>query len=192
MAKNEELNSVKKEAKSGDKDLIDELPIKPDKKWLHMDKIEYEKLEWMMRKPTNVVKKGEEVAEGEKGSSARFDFNGDLVAPDAEIPMSRALHHHGNEPDLAGYTLDELFHLSRSKFNQQRVLALQTLANIIKKCHLGEYYDKIKSGAKSEEEELDDKDNLLNQLIDGGVLFLLRWCLGNNLNLLTLKKKCIT
>lgn len=46
--------------------------------------------------------------------------------------MTAALHHHGEEPDAAGYTLEELFHLSRSTILQQRVIALQTLANIIR------------------------------------------------------------
>ena len=31
-------------------ELLNELPIKPDKKWLHMDKIEYEKLSNMMKR----------------------------------------------------------------------------------------------------------------------------------------------
>lgn len=35
----------------------------------------------------------------------------------------------------AGYSLQELFMLSRSHFNQQRMLALSTLANILSKVH---------------------------------------------------------
>jgi hypothetical protein len=93
------------------------------------------------------------------------------------------LHHHGNEPDLAGYTLDELFHLARSKFNQQRVLALQTIGNILAKFHQGAHHDIVKSGSDKNEDQLDreenDNHNLLNQLIDGGVLYLLRWSLDD-------------
>ena len=89
---------------------------------------------------------------------------------------------------MAGYTLDELFHLSRSKFNQQRVLALQVISNILAKCHQGDYYEIIKAGTytnKNEpgDDELEknenDKHNLLNQLIDRGVLYLLRWSLDD-------------
>jgi hypothetical protein len=49
------------------------------------------------------------------------------------IPEYLGLHHHGDEPDRAGYTLEELFLLSRSNFLQQRVLAINTLAKIIDK-----------------------------------------------------------
>ncbi|RNA07214.1 RNA polymerase II-associated 1 [Brachionus plicatilis] len=153
-----------------DQDILEQLHIKPNKKWLHMDKIEYDKLEWML-KPRNVAK-----TEGSK--SARFDFEGNLVAPEEEVPTIRALHHHGSEPDLAGYTLDELFHLARSKFNQQRVLALQTLGNILKRCHFGDYHEVIKSADDTQEQE-NDQNNLLNQLVEGGILFLLRWNLDD-------------
>jgi RNA polymerase II-associated protein 1 len=46
--------------------------------------------------------------------------------------VTAALHHHGENPEAAGYTLDELFHLSRATILQQRVIALQTIANIIR------------------------------------------------------------
>ena len=154
-----------------------------------MNKIEYDKLEWMIKPKNNVE------TLSEKSSSARFDFEGNLITPKEglEVPVTKALHHHGNEPDLAGYTLDELFHLARSKFNQQRVLALQTLSNIVSKCHLGYYSDKIKSGKlknvggeetelideDDDEESENDKHNLLNQLIQGGILFLARCSLDD-------------
>jgi len=78
--------------------------------------------------------------------------------------------------------------LSRSKFNQQRVLALQVISNILAKCHQGDYYEIIKAGSYTNKNELDDDDleknendkhNLLNQLIDGGILYLLRWSLDD-------------
>ena len=49
------------------------------------------------------------------------------------MPEYVGLHHHGEEADRAGYTLEELFLLSRSNFLQQRVLAINTLARIIEK-----------------------------------------------------------
>lgn len=112
-------------------------------------------------------------------SSARFDFSGCLISPEEDVPSHKALHHHGNEPEQAGYTLDELFHLARSKFNQQKVLALQTLGNILKKCHSGDYNEVIKSGEEPDDTSENDKNNLLNQLIEGGVLFLLRLSLDD-------------
>ena len=179
---NESNVDIKLDSSSGlnelDKDaILNELPIKPNKKWLHMDKIEYDKLEWMI-KPRHVVK-----SETNDSSSARFDFNGNLMSPNEDIAVTKALHHHGNDPDSAGYTLDELFHLARSKFNQQRVIALQTLGNILSKCHQGHYAQIVKAGKRVKpngepiEEDLDDaelendKNNLLHQLIEGGKLF---------------------
>ena len=49
------------------------------------------------------------------------------------MPEYLGLHHHGEEADRAGYTLEELFLLSRSNFLPQRVLAVNTLARIIEK-----------------------------------------------------------
>jgi hypothetical protein len=38
-----------------------------------------------------------------------------LTAEQAEsIPVSEGLHHHGDEPTQAGYTLDEILHLLHS------------------------------------------------------------------------------
>ena len=58
-------------------------------------------------------------------------LQGNLVAPDQDRPTHEGLHHHGKEPERAGYSLEELFQLSRSTNMQQRVLSLNTLANII-------------------------------------------------------------
>ena len=157
-------------------EFLSQLPIKPDKKWLHMDKIEYDKLEWMIKaKP--VVK-----TDSNAPLPARFNFQGDVMKEGEEVPVTAALHHHGSEPDAAGYSLDELFHLARSNFNQQRVIALQTLANILGKCHTGVYFEIIKMGSFAQETDQpadEDKHNLLNQLVDGGILFLLRWSLDD-------------
>jgi len=62
------------------------------------------------------------------------------------------------------------------------VIALQTIANILAKCHTGEYDDSVKSGYGNEndkDEKNNDVHNLLNQLVDGGVLYLLRWSLDD-------------
>ena len=49
-----------------------------------------------------------------------------------DIPVYLGLHHHGKDPSSPGYTLEELFILARSSFLQQRVLALQVLAKIMR------------------------------------------------------------
>ena len=71
-------------------EILNGMPIKPDKKWLNMNKIEYEKLEWMI-KPKNPIKK----SDSNESASARFDFSGNLISPDEDVPVTKALHHHG-------------------------------------------------------------------------------------------------
>lgn len=71
------------------KEFIDQLPIKPDKKWLHMDKIEYDKLEWMTKRQGSQN-------EDQTGSAARFNFNGELMERGKDVPVTQALHHHGD------------------------------------------------------------------------------------------------
>ena len=71
-------------------EILNDMPIKPNKKWLNMDKIEYEKLEWMI-KPKNILKK----MDTNESASARFDFMGNLISPEEDVPVTKALHHHG-------------------------------------------------------------------------------------------------
>ncbi|KAJ1960867.1 hypothetical protein IWQ62_004067 [Dispira parvispora] len=66
--------------------------------------------------------------------SLRFDFRGGIISPQAELPTHLGLHHHGGNPQQAGYTLAELMHLTRSAFPTQRVIPLRILANIILRC----------------------------------------------------------
>ena len=65
------------------------------------------------------------------GTAVRFDFDGHVIANDANIPISIGLHHHGEECTTPGYSLDELFTFARSNFLQQRVFALKLLARIL-------------------------------------------------------------
>lgn len=65
----------------------------------------------------------------------RFDFNGDMISLKAgkAIPSYLGLHHHGSNPDIAGYTISELAHLARSSFAGQRCIAIRTLGRILYK-----------------------------------------------------------
>ncbi|XP_029211731.2 RNA polymerase II-associated protein 1-like isoform X2 [Acropora millepora] len=134
--------------------------LKVSQKWLHMDTVETEKLEWM--KDCTVPS----AVDSKQGDQARFDFNGNLLSKTDSIPEYIGLHHHGNEPSAPGYTLEELFVLARSTFQQQRVFALQTLARIIKQDQQG-----IFESLLSEE--------ILSVLLNAGILFLLRWALDD-------------
>ncbi|PWN88479.1 hypothetical protein FA10DRAFT_164258 [Acaromyces ingoldii] len=64
----------------------------------------------------------------------RFGFDGrpidDEVLPTDESRLS-GLHHHGEEQDKAGYTVEELLHLARSTNRSQRTIALRTLGHVI-------------------------------------------------------------
>ncbi|XP_003704937.3 RNA polymerase II-associated protein 1 [Megachile rotundata] len=110
-----------------------------EKGWVHMDSLEPEKLKWM--EDLSVEKKDDPAPD--EPYNARFDFNGLLLAyKDESVSVVKGLHHHGEEPDRPGYSLQELLQLSRSSAQQQRCTALTTIANIIEKSHKG-WYDKV-------------------------------------------------
>uniref|UniRef100_A0AAX7VFD6 RNA polymerase II associated protein 1 n=1 Tax=Astatotilapia calliptera TaxID=8154 RepID=A0AAX7VFD6_ASTCA len=139
----------------------EDLPVKPQKEWVHMDKLEPEKLEWLRDLP-EPRRKGTK-----KAMQARFDFAGTLIPPTEDLPTHLGLHHHGEEPERAGYSLQELFLLSRSQVIQQRTLSLSTLANILSKACAGEYVSVLKGSVTS-------------TLLDAGLLFLLRFALDDS------------
>uniref|UniRef100_A0A8C6YVK1 RNA polymerase II associated protein 1 n=1 Tax=Nothoprocta perdicaria TaxID=30464 RepID=A0A8C6YVK1_NOTPE len=138
----------------------DNLPVKPKKEWIHMDSVEFEKLEWMKDLPPPRQKKTK------KGMQARFSLKGELIPADADLPTHLGLHHHGEEAERAGYTLQELFHLSRSQVIQQRTLALQILGRIVQKARAGEFASSLKG-------------SVVRLLLDAGFLFLLRFSLDD-------------
>nr|XP_046269067.1 RNA polymerase II-associated protein 1 isoform X2 [Scatophagus argus] len=139
----------------------EDLLVKPQKEWIHMDKLEPEKLQWMRDLPAP-RRKGTK-----KAMQARFDFAGSLIPPTEDLPTHLGLHHHGEEPERAGYSLQELFLLSRSQVIQQRSLALSTLANILSKARAGQFVSVLKGSVTS-------------TLLDAGLLFLLRFALDDS------------
>ncbi|KAI4900398.1 hypothetical protein NFI96_017778 [Prochilodus magdalenae] len=156
-----------------------ELPVKPQKEWLHMDKLEPEKLEWMRDLPAPRRQSTK------KSMQARFDFSGTIIPPTKDLPTHLGLHHHGEEPELAGYSLQELFLLSRSQLTQQRTLALNTLAHILSKVLIRsfQFHRKWYSGyilAHAGEYSSSLKGSVLHSLIDAGLLFLLRFSLDDS------------
>uniref|UniRef100_A0A3P8XC93 RNA polymerase II associated protein 1 n=1 Tax=Esox lucius TaxID=8010 RepID=A0A3P8XC93_ESOLU len=144
-----------------DEEETEDLPIKPQKDWVHMDKLEPEKLEWIRDLPAP-RRKGTKMA-----MQARFDFAGTLIPPTEDLPTHLGLHHHGDEPELAGYSLQELFLLSRSQLIQQRSLALSTLAHVLTKARAGEFAAALKG-------------SVVSTLLDAGLLFLLRFSLDDS------------
>ncbi|KAI8441864.1 hypothetical protein MSG28_005548 [Choristoneura fumiferana] len=102
--------------------------------WLHFDSLEKDKLEWMKGiEESNTITP-------DKPYEARFDFKGYLLP--YTIPYTeetKSLFHHGDEPHRPGYTLTELFELTRSTISQQRVFALTTIAGILEYYTAGTY-----------------------------------------------------
>lgn len=74
-------------------------------------------------------------------SSLRFDFKGRLLAPSRsrKIPVSKGLHHHGEAPEAAGYTIAELGRYARSAVPAQRCVAFQTLGRVLYRLGKGEF-----------------------------------------------------
>ncbi|KAL5008923.1 hypothetical protein ScPMuIL_014504 [Solemya velum] len=139
------------------------LPVKPRKEWVHMDKVEDEKLRWMNDLPLP------QTGDAKTGQKARFDFQGNLVDGNAEFPVTMGLHHHGDEPERAGYSLDELFQLARSSQVQQRTLALSTLGKVLNMARSGELEGLIQTP-------------IVPAVLDAGVVFLFRWALDDSVD----------
>ena len=74
-------------------------------------------------------------------SALRFDFRGRFLSPRVSrtIPSSKGLHHHGEAPEAAGYTIAELARLARSAVPAQRCIAFQTLGRILYRLGTGEW-----------------------------------------------------
>lgn len=109
-------------------------------KWLNFDVIELDKLEWMKNIPQNVQK----LKPGEK-YEARFDWSGYLMPYTTETESmidDRELYLHGDDVHRPGYTLQELFRLSRSNVLQQRVTAISAISGILAIYNQG-YYDSV-------------------------------------------------
>ncbi|KAJ5162398.1 hypothetical protein N7492_007790 [Penicillium capsulatum] len=77
-------------------------------------------------------------------SAIRFSLRGTLLSPTTSLslPTSLGLHHHGEDPQAAGYTIPELAILSRSTFPAQRCVAWQVLGRILFRLGRAEFGDR--------------------------------------------------
>jgi RNA polymerase II-associated protein 1 len=107
-----------------------------------------DKLEWM-RPNQNGKDSYSPSATALNPKDLRFNFKGELIPPKtaSEIPVTAGLHHHGDAPDAAGYTIAELAHLAHSSFAPQRCIAFQTLGRILYRLGKGEFGDTGEPGA---------------------------------------------
>ncbi|KAI1139301.1 hypothetical protein F5Y05DRAFT_344058 [Hypoxylon sp. FL0543] len=91
-------------------------------------------------------------------SALRFDFRGLLLPPRIAraVPVTKGLHHHGEAPEAAGYTVRELARLCRSAVPGQRCVAYQTLGRVLYRLGRGEFGgvdDAVARGIWSDVEE---------------------------------------
>lgn len=74
-----------------------EAAVLPPDKWLHMDVVEKEKLEWM----TDILPTPPQ-PELDK-TETRFSLDGLVIPRSTEIPSHLGLHHHGDEPQVGNF-----------------------------------------------------------------------------------------
>ena len=74
-------------------------------------------------------------------AAIRFSLLGTILSPSTSLalPTSLGLHHHGNDPHAAGYTIPELAILGRSSFPAQRCLAWQVLGRVLFRLGKGQF-----------------------------------------------------
>eukprot|EP00658_Telonema_sp_P-2_P080999 TRINITY_DN8185_c0_g1_i1.p1 TRINITY_DN8185_c0_g1~~TRINITY_DN8185_c0_g1_i1.p1 ORF type:complete len:528 (-),score=96.70 TRINITY_DN8185_c0_g1_i1:272-1855(-) len=77
---------------------------------------------------------GEASREDLRLPTARFGLRGDRIASESDVKGDERsyLYHHGDEPDKAGYTLQEMFMLAQSATPAQRTLSLSLLTHTIR------------------------------------------------------------
>ncbi|KAL4930231.1 RPAP1-like protein [Aspergillus undulatus] len=80
-------------------------------------------------------------AEAIHPANLRFSLLGTVLSPSTSLslPTSLGLHHHGEDPHAAGYTIPELAILSRSSFPAQRCVAWQVLGRILFRLGKGQF-----------------------------------------------------
>ena len=88
------------------------------------------KMQWMLDVESETSSAAMEPVQPAEPGDLRFDFDGCLVEPERAVDVTEGLHHHGDSPHAAGYTVPELARLCRSAYPGQRVLALQVLVPV--------------------------------------------------------------
>ncbi|GBB96460.1 hypothetical protein RclHR1_02760013 [Rhizophagus clarus] len=136
-----------------DDDDDDSLPLKMKEKYFPNVPIEPEKIEWMgvgIKKDESITNKDQGIVKDYSSPYVpkptdppaafyRFDFHGNIMEKDADVPIYLGLHHHGDNPDQAGYTANELLHLTRSRVSSQRIIPLNVIGRIMRKVRKGHY-----------------------------------------------------
>jgi RNA polymerase II-associated protein 1 len=84
---------------------------------------------------------------GSNSEDIRYDLQGRPIPAHLtkQLPVYLGLHHHGESPGDAGYTLDELLLLSHSTLPAQRAAMLQVLARIVSRLRKGSVDEREKN-----------------------------------------------
>ncbi|KAJ9117017.1 hypothetical protein QFC22_004675 [Naganishia vaughanmartiniae] len=74
-------------------------------------------------------------ASSSTAAALRFDLSGNPLTAEegADLPSHLGLHHHGDEANQAGYSIDEILMLCASSFTPQRTIMLSLLGKIASK-----------------------------------------------------------
>ena len=129
-------------------------------KYPGMSHVESGKLKWTGELP--------DVASSKLASfSARFGFDGRLQRPEAKVPVTAGLHHHGEEQERPGYTAEEMLILARSTNNRQRQLGLELLEAVLHVWWTGELDHCL-------------EQNLVMELIRAGLVQVIRLSLDSS------------
>ncbi|CCD25776.1 Rba50p NDAI_0F04580 [Naumovozyma dairenensis CBS 421] len=125
-----------------------------------------DKLKWFQQVPNLPENGNENGIIIEDVSQCRFDFNGNLIPPTRKIDNTThsALHHHATDPQLAGYTIPELQHLSISNFPSQRCISIQILGRILYKLGKQTYYQLIPEVDVETYQEDGNIDNVMKRI----------------------------
>ena len=70
-------------------------------RWLHMDVVEKEKMEWMTDVPLYPQDTSSSGGEGEEAREVRFSLDGLVIPRSVVLPVHLGLHHHGDEPQVS-------------------------------------------------------------------------------------------
>lgn len=100
------------------------------------------KLDWMQpMKPKESASYDPDQVDDIHPKDVRFDFRGQIIPPSKSrsLPTNLGLHNHALAPEAAGYTIEELTHLSRSAYPAQRCIAMQTMGRVLYRLGSGEF-----------------------------------------------------
>ena len=125
-----------------------------------MERVETEKLEWQGELPA--IKHGQLA-----GLGARFGFDGSLLSPDSEVPVTAGLHHHGQDQEHPGYTVEEMMILCRSINPRQRQLGLELVEAVLGRWWTGELDQCL-------------EQNLVQEVVKAGLVQVIRMSLDSS------------